>query len=81
MLVFNLHSQFEELKASGRYDHMRDLIRGRDVELQGSVNPMVADHGEQSEARQYSGRAVADGLAGAPRERHRPPTRQPRRTS
>lgn len=58
VLVFNLHSQFEELKASGRYDRMRDLIRGRDVELQGSVNPMVADHGLSSEARQYSGRAV-----------------------
>jgi len=58
VLVFNLHSQFEELKASGRYDRMRDLIRGRDAELQGSVNPMVADHGEESEARQYSGRAV-----------------------
>ncbi|CAN7270695.1 guanitoxin biosynthesis heme-dependent pre-guanitoxin N-hydroxylase GntA [Knoellia sp. LjRoot47] len=58
VLVFNLHSQFEELKASGRYERMRDLIRSRDLDLQGSVNPMVADHGEQSEARQYSGRAV-----------------------
>lgn len=58
VLVFNLHSQFEELKASGRYDRMRDLIRGRDVDLQGSVNPMVADHGVSSEARQYSGREV-----------------------
>lgn len=58
VLVFNLHSQFEELKASGRYEHMRDLIRSRDLDLQGSVNPMVADHGDQSEALQYSGRAV-----------------------
>ncbi|MEO7268548.1 MAG: guanitoxin biosynthesis heme-dependent pre-guanitoxin N-hydroxylase GntA [Knoellia sp.] len=61
VLVFNLHSQFEELKASGRYDRMRDLIRGRDLNLQGSVNPMVADHGVSSEARQYSGRAVDTG--------------------
>lgn len=58
VLVFNLHSQFEELKASGRYERMRDLIRSRDFDLQGSVNPMVADHGEQSEALQYSGRKV-----------------------
>jgi hypothetical protein len=66
--VFNLHSQFEELKASGRYEHMRDLIRSRDVDLQGSVNPMVADHGEQSEALQYSGRKV-DASWQAPLER------------
>ncbi|MFC7485711.1 guanitoxin biosynthesis heme-dependent pre-guanitoxin N-hydroxylase GntA [Knoellia pratensis] len=61
VLVFNLHSQFEELKASGRYDRMRDLIRGRDLDLQGSLNPMVADYGVSSEARQYSGRAVDAG--------------------
>jgi hypothetical protein len=57
-LVFNLHSQFEELRASGRYHRMRDLIRDRDEQLQGSVNPMVADHGTASEARQYAGREV-----------------------
>ncbi|HET7723383.1 MAG TPA: guanitoxin biosynthesis heme-dependent pre-guanitoxin N-hydroxylase GntA [Propionibacteriaceae bacterium] len=58
VLVFNLHRQFEALRASGRYERMRDTIRRRDVRLQGSVNPMVADHGSLSEARQYSGRAV-----------------------
>jgi FPC/CPF motif-containing protein YcgG len=57
-LVFNLHEQFEELRASGRYHRMRDLIRERDEQLQGSVNPMVSDHGTVSEARQYSGREV-----------------------
>ena len=57
-LVFNLHEQFEELRGSDRFDRMRDTIRRRDAELQGSVNPMVADHGRGSEARQYSGRAV-----------------------
>jgi len=60
VLTFNLHAQFEQLKESERYGHMRDAIRHRDVELQGSVNPMVADHGTISEARQYSGRAVPD---------------------
>ncbi len=60
VLVFNLHSQFEQLRASGRYDRIRDTVRKRDVRLQGCLNPMVADHGVRSEARQYSGRAVGD---------------------
>ena len=65
-LVFNLHEQFEELRGSDRFDRMRDTIRRRDTELQGSPNPMVADHGRSSEARQYSGRAVpADWMAPA----------------
>ncbi|MEP6631484.1 MAG: guanitoxin biosynthesis heme-dependent pre-guanitoxin N-hydroxylase GntA [Lapillicoccus sp.] len=59
-LVFNLHEQFEQLRASGRFERMRDTIRDRDERLQGSVNPMVSDHGTGSEARQYSGRAVDD---------------------
>jgi FPC/CPF motif-containing protein YcgG len=57
-LVFNLHEQFESLRASGQFPRMRDKIRERDQHLQGSINPMVADHGETSEARQYSGRQV-----------------------
>lgn len=60
ILTFNLHAQFAQLKESERYGRMRDTIRHRDLELQGSVNPMVADHGTVSEARQYSGRAVPD---------------------
>ena len=58
VLVFNLHEQFEAMRTSGRYPRMRDTIRRRDMELQGSINPMLADHGQISEARQYSGRAV-----------------------
>ena len=57
-LVFNLHQQFERMRVDGRYQRMRDTIRRRDTELQGSLNPMVSDHGESSEARQYAGRAV-----------------------
>lgn len=56
--VFNLHSQFEALRASGRFERMRSIIRRRDAAYDGSVNPNVSDHGEASEARQYSGRAV-----------------------
>jgi hypothetical protein len=57
-LVFNLHEQFVALRASGHYPRMRDRIRIRDEQLQGSINPMVADQGEVSAARQYSGREV-----------------------
>lgn len=60
VLVFNLHAQFEQLRESERFPRMRDRIRARDRELQGSINPMVADHGAASEARQYSGRPVGD---------------------
>ncbi|MGJ8666988.1 MAG: guanitoxin biosynthesis heme-dependent pre-guanitoxin N-hydroxylase GntA [Patiriisocius sp.] len=60
MIVFNLHSQFELLRSVGRYKRMRNIIRRRDKELQGSINPMLEDFGKNSEARQYSGRAVED---------------------
>jgi len=58
MIVFNLHQQFEKLREIGRYDRVRDLIRRRDKSYQGSINPMLADFGTRSEARQYSGRKV-----------------------
>lgn len=59
-LVFNPHAQFDRLRSEGRYGRFRDQIRARDRALQGSVNPMLRDFGEQSEARQYSGRAVGE---------------------
>src|SRR3954470_17241239 len=58
VLVFNLHAQFEQLRAEGRYEKLRDSILTRDEALAGSRNLMLARHGESSEARQYSGRAV-----------------------
>lgn len=60
-LVFNLHDQFEQLRAMDRYERMRQRILARDEELAGSINPMLARHGENSEARQYSGRQVGEG--------------------
>jgi FPC/CPF motif-containing protein YcgG len=39
---------------------MRTKILARDVKLAGNVNPMLARHGEASEAAQYSGRLVGD---------------------
>lgn len=59
-LVFNLHAQFETLRASGRYERMQQVIRQRETALQGSINPNLADFGTQSEARQYSGKAAGD---------------------
>ena len=67
VLVFNLHEQFERLRAEGGYERMRDKIRQRDQSLQGSLNPMVDDHGSSSEARQYAGRKVGDDVAGTVR--------------
>ncbi len=55
-LVFNPHAQFEHLRQEGRYERLRDLIREREVALQGSTNPNLSDFGERSEANQYSGR-------------------------
>jgi FPC/CPF motif-containing protein YcgG len=59
-LTFNLHWQFEKLREMNTYHTVRDKIRERDIELQGEINPMLEDFGENSEARQYSGRKVGD---------------------
>ena len=62
-LVFNLHDQFERLRAEGRYERLRASIVDRDAAWAGSINPMLAEHGERSAARQFSGRAVPDDWA------------------
>ena len=59
-LVFNPHAQFERLRADGKWRRMQETIRERDRDLQGTINPMLSDFGVQSEARQYSGRAVGE---------------------
>ena len=59
-MVFNLHDQFVRLREEGRYEKLRAAILDRDAALAGSVNPMLARHGDTSEARQYSGRAVGN---------------------
>lgn len=55
-LVFNLHSQFELLRDKGSYARIRETILARDMKVNGSYNPMLAEHGQSSEAKQYSGR-------------------------
>lgn len=58
-LAFNPHEQFERLRADGRFEQLRDTVRARDVQLEGNLNPNLADYGAHTEARQYSGREVA----------------------
>ncbi|MBJ7601711.1 MAG: YqcI/YcgG family protein [Candidatus Dormibacteraeota bacterium] len=60
-LAFNPHDQFARLRAEGRFSRLRDAIRRREVELQGSLNPNLADFGLAPESRQYSGRQVPPG--------------------
>ncbi len=62
-IVFNLHAQFIRLREEGRFERMRERIMTRDIALAGTPNPMLADHGEASAARQFSGRAVDDAWA------------------
>ncbi len=60
-LVFNAHSQFEQLRERGKYSSIREAIRAREYALQGGFNSLLSDFGERSEARQYSGRPVEEG--------------------
>jgi FPC/CPF motif-containing protein YcgG len=57
-LVFNPRSQFERLRETGRFERLRGAVRDREIALQGTLNPNLADFGDKSDARQYSGRAV-----------------------
>lgn len=57
-LVFNMHRQFEKLKETTKFNKLRDSIRQNDGKFCGSKNPMLEDHGEESEAKQYSGRQL-----------------------
>lgn len=59
-IAFNLHLQFENLRKKGRYEQVKQRIRDREIEQQGSLNPMLQDFNEGSEARQYSGRKVGE---------------------
>lgn len=60
-LVFNSHRQFDRLREDGRFAKMQQATRARDLDLQGSLNPNLADFGTAAETRQYSGRAVEPG--------------------
>jgi FPC/CPF motif-containing protein YcgG len=53
-IAFNSHDQFERLRQAGTYAGLQSRIRRREVRLQGSLNPNLAEFGDQSDARQYS---------------------------
>lgn len=57
-LAFNLHSQFENLRAVGKMGGIEKMVRKRDSLLQGGINPLLAAHGHASAAMQYSGKVV-----------------------
>jgi hypothetical protein len=57
-IVFNLHWQFERLREMGTYQEVKKRIRRRDEALQGSINPVLQDFGQDTETKQYSGRKV-----------------------
>ena len=59
-IVFNLHEQFDKLRDEGKFETFRDHIRKRDTIFSGSDNPMLGNHGSDSEAKQYSGRLLED---------------------
>lgn len=60
-LVFNLHVQFEQLRAEGLFDKFVKIIRGRDQKLQGDENPMMKNFGNSPEWLQYTGREMSEG--------------------
>jgi FPC/CPF motif-containing protein YcgG len=57
-VVFNAHKQFEKLRADGTFAKIQSTIRNNDVQLQGQINPSLKNFGQDSEAKQYSGRLV-----------------------
>lgn len=59
-IAFNAHAQFRALRETGHFEKIRRAVRERELSLQGSLNPNLAEYGERSEARQYSGRAVEE---------------------
>lgn len=59
-LVFNSHTQFEALRADGRYGRMQTIIREREIARVGSINPMLGNHGSRAQAPQFSGREVGE---------------------
>jgi FPC/CPF motif-containing protein YcgG len=59
-LVFNLHEQFDLLREQGKFEGLRDHIRQQDETFCGSKNTLLKNHGEKSEAYQYSGKQQSE---------------------
>lgn len=54
-IIFNPHIQFDRLRTAGQYEKMKNIVRKRDKRYSGSINPMLHDFGQASEAMQYTG--------------------------
>lgn len=59
-IVFNPHIQFEEMRKANRYEKLKKIVRRRDLQYSGSINPMLTDFGQRSEVYQYSGNKYDD---------------------
>ena len=55
-IIFNPHLQFQTLRETEKYNHLKSVIRKRDIQYSGTINPVLKDFGEASEVFQYSGR-------------------------
>ena len=54
-LIFNPGPQFEKIREIGIHESMKDSIRRKEIELQGCINPTLADFGHGNVALTYSG--------------------------
>lgn len=59
-LIFNSHEQFNNLKLKNKFERLQKIIRKNDKNLQGNINPNLTDFGEDSEAKQYSGKPITE---------------------
>ena len=55
-LVFNPHKGFDQMRTQNQYEKMKNIVRKKDLAMSGSINPMLDDFGNSSEAFQYSGK-------------------------
>ena len=54
-LVFNARRQFQHLTDTGKMPHFQSVVRGNEIELQGTLNPNLDPFGNVPEPPQYAG--------------------------
>jgi FPC/CPF motif-containing protein YcgG len=57
-LVFNAQDQFDTLRNRGQFQKAQEIIRKNDMLLQATINPSLTNFGDDSAAKQFSGRLV-----------------------
>jgi uncharacterized protein len=60
-LAFNSHVQFQRLRENGLMQKIRKIVRRRELQIQGSLNPRLIEFGYRPESIRYAGRAVEAG--------------------